>query len=171
LRAPTRAFLRAIGQDDDDIAAAHVGVIHTGGEMSPCNTTLRDQAQHAKAGIYAGGGTPHECPVVSVSDGLSVAHPGMRFSLISRELIADSVEATDARPPVGRHLRPRRLRQEHARPHHGHGPLQRAGRLPVRRRRPAWGMSGGRDVNIVDTYEMIGQVIAGRASEAMNSSR
>ena len=94
LRAPTRAFLRAIGQDDEDIAAAHVGVIHTGGEMSPCNTTLRDQAQHAKTGIWAGGGTPHECPVVSVSDGLSVAHSGMRFSLVSRELIADSIEAT-----------------------------------------------------------------------------
>jgi dihydroxy-acid dehydratase len=62
--------------------------------MSPCNTTLREQAQHAKTGIYAAGGTPHECPVVSVSDGLTVAHSGMRFSLISRELIADSVEAT-----------------------------------------------------------------------------
>jgi dihydroxy-acid dehydratase len=53
---------------------------------------LRDQAQHAKTGIYAGG-MPHECPVVSVSDGLTMAHSGMRFSLISRELIADSVEA------------------------------------------------------------------------------
>ena len=94
LRAPTRAFLRAVGQDDEDIASAHVGVIHTGGEMSPCNTTLREQAQHARTGIFMGGGTPHECPVVSVSDGLSVAHPGMRFSLVSRELIADSVEAT-----------------------------------------------------------------------------
>ena len=59
LRAPTRAFLRALGQDDDDIARPHVGVIHTGGEMSPCNRTLQEQAQHAKTGIYAGGGTPH----------------------------------------------------------------------------------------------------------------
>ena len=62
--------------------------------MSPCNTTLRQQADNAKMGIYAHGGTSHECPVVSVSDGLSIAHSGMRFSLISRELIADSVEAT-----------------------------------------------------------------------------
>jgi dihydroxy-acid dehydratase len=164
LRAPTRAFLRAIGQDDDDIAAAHVGVIHTGGEMSPCNTTLRDQAQHAKAGIYAGGGTPHECPVVSVSDGLSVAHPGMRFSLVSRELIADSVEAT-------------------VRGHQWDGIFGLGGcdkNMPglvmgmVRCNVPAVflyggaalpGQSGGRDVNIVDAYEMIGQVIAGRASE------
>lgn len=94
LRAPTRAFLAALGQDDEEIARPHVGVFHTGGEMSPCNLNLRDQAQHAKTGIYAAGGMPHECPVVSVSDGLSIAHSGMRFSLVSRELIADSVEAS-----------------------------------------------------------------------------
>ena len=94
IRATTRSFLHALGQDDEDIARPHVGVFHTGGEMSPCNLNLREQAQHAKTGIYAGGGTPHECPVVSVSDGLTMAHSGMRFSLISRELIADSVEAS-----------------------------------------------------------------------------
>ena len=93
IRATTRSFLHALGQDDEDIARPHIGVFHTGGEMSPCNLNLREQAQHAKTGIYAGGGTPHECPVVSVSDGLTMAHSGMRFSLISRELIADSVEA------------------------------------------------------------------------------
>ncbi|MEJ7931527.1 dihydroxy-acid dehydratase [Ramlibacter sp. AN1015] len=94
LRASSRGFLHALGQDDEDIARPHVGVFHTGGEMSPCNANLREQAQHAKTGIYAAGGTPHECPVVSVSDGLTMAHSGMRFSLISRELIADSVEAS-----------------------------------------------------------------------------
>src|ERR1700723_3164849 len=76
LRAATRSFLYA--------SAA----------MSPCKASLREQALQAKAGIYANGGTPHECPVVSISDGPSIAHPGMRFSLVSRELIADSVEAT-----------------------------------------------------------------------------
>jgi hypothetical protein len=90
IRSTTRSFLYGLGQDDDDIARPHLAVIHTGGEMSPCNTSLAGQAQHAKTGIYAGGGMPHECPV---SDGLSIAHSGMRFSLISRELIADSVEA------------------------------------------------------------------------------
>jgi len=94
MRSAARSFLYALGQDDDDVARPHIGVFHTGGEMSPCNMNLRDQAQHAKTGIYASGGTPHECPVVSVSDGLSMAHSGMRFSLISRELIADSVEAS-----------------------------------------------------------------------------
>ncbi|MBP7339126.1 dihydroxy-acid dehydratase [Niveispirillum sp.] len=83
VRTTTRSFLYALGQDDEDIARPHIGVIHTGGEMSPCNLTLLAQAQHAKTGIHAHGGTPHECPVVSVSDGLSVAHSGMRFSLIS----------------------------------------------------------------------------------------
>jgi len=94
IRSTTRGFLYGLGQDDEEIARPHLAVIHTGGEMSPCNTSLRAQAQHAKTGIYAAGGMPHECPVVSVSDGLSMAHSGMRFSLISRELIADSVEAT-----------------------------------------------------------------------------
>lgn len=164
LRAPTRAFLRALGQDDEDIAAPHVGVIHTGGEMSPCNTTLRDQAQHAKSGIYAGGATPHECPVVSVSDGLSIAHSGMRFSLVSRELIADSVEAT-------------------VRGHRWDGVFAIGGcdkNIPgmlmgiVRCDVPSVflyggsalpGRSGDADVNIVDAYELIGQLIAGRATE------
>ena len=77
IRATTRSFLHALGQDDEDIARPHIGVFHTGGEMSPCNLNLREQAQHAKTGIYAGGGTPHECPVVSVSDGLTMAHSGI----------------------------------------------------------------------------------------------
>lgn len=94
MRASARSFLYALGQDDEDLTRPHIGVFHTGGEMSPCNMNLRDQALHAKTGIYAHGGMPHECPVVSVSDGLTMAHSGMRFSLISRELIADSVEAS-----------------------------------------------------------------------------
>src|SRR5882757_19088 len=162
LRTTTRSFLYALGQDDADIERPHVAVIHTGGEMSPCNVTLRDQAQHAKTGIYAHGGTPHECPVVSVSDGLSVAHSGMRFSLISRELIADSVEAT-------------------VRAHQWDGILGLGGcdkNMPgimmgmIRCNVPSAFLYGGsalpgqidgRDVNIVDTYELIGKVLAGEA--------
>ena len=60
LRTTTRSFLRALGQDDEDIERPHIGVFHTGGEMSPCNLNLREQAQHAKTGVYAGGGTPHD---------------------------------------------------------------------------------------------------------------
>ncbi|MDT0684487.1 dihydroxy-acid dehydratase [Roseicyclus sp. F158] len=164
IRSTSRSFLYALGLDDDDIAAPHVAVIHTGGDMSPCNTTLRDQAQHAKTGVFAAGGTPHECPVVSVSDGLSVAHSGMRFSLISRELIADSVEAT-------------------VRGHQWDGILGIGGcdkNMPglmmgmVRCNVPSLFLYGGsslpgqidgKDVNIVDTYETIGQVLAGEATE------
>jgi len=165
LRTPTRAFLRALGQDDEDIARPHVAVIHTGGEMSPCNRPLREQAGHAATGIYAGGGTPHECPVISVSDGLSVAHAGMRFSLVSRELIADSVEAT-------------------VRGHKWDGVFGIGGcdkNMPglmmgiVRCNVPSIflyggsalpGRSDGRDVNIGYAYEMIGQVIAGSTDDA-----
>ena len=163
LRAPTRAFLRALGQDDDEIARPHIGVFHTGGEMSPCNMLLRDQALHAKTGIYAAGGMPHECPVASVSDGLSIAHSGMRFSLVSREIIADSVEAS-------------------TRGHQWDGIFAIGGcdkNLPglmmgiVRCNVPGVFVHGGaalpghfrgRDTNIGETYEMIGKVLASEAT-------
>ncbi|PHX65125.1 MAG: dihydroxy-acid dehydratase [Gemmatimonadetes bacterium] len=163
LRAPTRAFLHALGQDDDEIARPHIGVFHTGGEMSPCNMLLRDQALHAKTGIYAAGGMPHECPVASVSDGLSIAHSGMRFSLVSREIIADSVEAS-------------------TRGHQWDGIFAIGGcdkNLPglmmgiVRCNVPGVFVHGGaalpghfrgRDTNIGETYEMIGKVLAHEAT-------
>lgn len=166
IRATTRSFLHALGQDDEDMERPHIGVFHTGGEMSPCNLNLRDQAQHAKTGIYAGGGTPHECPVVSVSDGLTMAHSGMRFSLVSRELIADSVEAS-------------------VRGHQWDGIFAIGAcdkNLPglmmgmVRCNVPSVFVHGGsalpgqapgvhgRDLNVVDTYETIGQVLAGTAT-------
>ena len=163
LRAPTRAFLHALGQDDDEIARPHIGVFHTGGEMSPCNMLLREQALHAKTGIYAAGGMPHECPVASVSDGLSIAHSGMRFSLVSREIIADSVEAS-------------------TRGHQWDGIFAIGGcdkNLPglmmgiVRCNVPGVFVHGGaalpghfrgRDTNIGETYEMIGKVLANEAT-------
>ena len=167
IRATTRSFLHALGQDEDDIARPHIGVFHTGGEMSPCNLNLRDQAQHAKTGIYAAGGTPHECPVVSVSDGLTMAHSGMRFSLISRELIADSVEAS--------------VRGHQWDGIYGIGACDK--NLPglmmgmVRCNVPSVFVHGGsalpgqtpgvngRDLNVVDTYETIGKVLAGDATQ------
>ncbi|MCH8857447.1 MAG: dihydroxy-acid dehydratase [Proteobacteria bacterium] len=168
IRATTRSFLHALGQDEDDIARPHIGVFHTGGEMSPCNLNLRDQAQHAKTGIYAGGGTPHECPVVSVSDGLTMAHSGMRFSLISRELIADSVEASvrghqwdgifgigacDKNLP-GLMMGMVRCNVPSVFVHGGSA-------LPGQTPGP-----DGRDLNVVDTYETIGKVLAGDATQA-----
>lgn len=94
MRSNSRSFLYGMGLSEEEIDRPHIAVAHTGGEMSPCNMHLASQAQEIKTGIYGAGGYGHETPVISVSDGLTMAHPGMRFSLISRELIADSVEAT-----------------------------------------------------------------------------
>lgn len=92
LRAAQRSILRGMGLDDEDIYRPFVGVVSTQGEMSPCNIKLKDQAEQAKVGIYGGGGTPREFNTISVSDGLVNGHSGMHFSLMSREVIADSVE-------------------------------------------------------------------------------
>src|SRR5258708_11870496 len=92
-RTPHRAFLRGMGLDDDAIGRPFIGVVTTDAEVTPCTMGLRAQAAHAKEAITASGGTPREFTTIAVSDGLSMNHQGMKFSLISRELIADSIEA------------------------------------------------------------------------------
>ena len=92
-RAPHRAFMRAMGLDDDAIARPMIGVVSMKGEQTPCNMTHDFQVAAAKEGIAEAGGTPREFTTVSVSDGISMNHEGMKFSLFSRELIADSIEA------------------------------------------------------------------------------
>ncbi|WP_257168847.1 dihydroxy-acid dehydratase [Bradyrhizobium sp. SRS-191] len=92
-RAPHRAFMRAMGLDDSDIAKPMIGVVSQKGEQTPCNMTHDFQVDAAKTGISEAGGTPREFATVSVSDGISMNHEGMKFSLFSRELIADSIEA------------------------------------------------------------------------------
>ena len=91
-RAPARAMLRATGLDDEAIARPLVAVVHTWSDVSPCNLTLRDLAQHARQGIVAGGGTPIEFNTIAVTDGIAMGSEGMRASLVSRETIADSIE-------------------------------------------------------------------------------
>jgi dihydroxy-acid dehydratase len=91
-RAPARAMLRAIGMTDEDFNKPQVGVATAWNEVTPCNTSLRRLAQFAKAGIRAAGGFPIEFNTISVSDGISMGTEGMRASLVSREVIADSVE-------------------------------------------------------------------------------
>jgi dihydroxy-acid dehydratase len=92
-RAPHRAFMRAMGLDDAALAKPMIGVVSMKGEQTPCNMTHDFQVDAAKAGIAEAGGTPREFTTVSVSDGISMNHEGMKFSLFSRELIADSIEA------------------------------------------------------------------------------
>jgi len=92
-RAPHRAFMRAMGLDDAALAKPMIGVVSMKGEQTPCNMTHDFQVDAAKSGIAEAGGTPREFTTVSVSDGISMNHEGMKFSLFSRELIADSIEA------------------------------------------------------------------------------
>src|SRR5689334_23766300 len=91
-RAAARAMLKAIGFTDDDLARPIVGVSTTWIETMPCNFNQRELAQRVKAGIRAAGGTPMEFNTISVSDGVSMGTEGMRASLVSREVIADSIE-------------------------------------------------------------------------------
>ena len=92
-RTPHRAFMRAMGLDDAAIAKPMIGVVSQKGETTPCNMTHGPQVDAAKEGIEAAGGTPREFTTISVSDGIGMNHEGMKFSLVSRELIADSIEA------------------------------------------------------------------------------
>jgi dihydroxy-acid dehydratase len=91
-RAPARAMLRATGLDDAAIARPLIAVVHTFSDVSPCNLTLRDLAQHTRAGIKAAGGTPIEFNTIAVTDGIAMGSSGMRASLVSREVITDSIE-------------------------------------------------------------------------------
>jgi dihydroxy-acid dehydratase len=163
-RAPHRAFLNAMGLDAEAIAQPFVGLVSAGGQVTPCSMSLPAQAAAAKAGLEAGGVTPFEFSTITVADSMSMNHLGMRFSLVSRELIADSIEAVVSA--------------------HGYdgvfGFAACDKTLPgvmmamVRLNRPAVFMYGGaalpgrwrgKDVGIVDVYEGVGQVYAGALSE------
>jgi dihydroxy-acid dehydratase len=91
-RAPARAMLRAVGMTDEDWGKPQVGVASSWNEVTPCNLSLDSLARRAKDGVRAAGGFPIEFMTIAVSDGISMGHEGMRASLVSRELIADSVE-------------------------------------------------------------------------------
>ena len=91
-KAPARAMLRAVGMGDDDMVKPQIGVASSWNEITPCNLSLQRLAQRAKDGVRAAGGFPLEFGTISVSDGISMGHEGMRASLVSREVIADSVE-------------------------------------------------------------------------------
>ena len=92
-RAPARAMLRAIGMTEDDFSKAQVGVASSWNELTPCNLPLDALAKRCKEGVRAAGGFPMVFNTIAVSDGISMGHEGMRASLVSREIIADSVEA------------------------------------------------------------------------------
>ena len=91
-RAPARAMLKAIGFTDEDLKKPIIGVANTWIETMPCNYNLRELATHVKAGIRAAGGTPMEYNTIAISDGVTMGTEGMKASLVSRDLIADSIE-------------------------------------------------------------------------------
>ncbi len=91
-KAAARGMLRAVGMGDDDFAKPQIGVASSWNEITPCNLSLQRLAQAVKEGVFEAGGYPLEFGTISVSDGISMGHEGMHFSLVSREIIADSVE-------------------------------------------------------------------------------
>ena len=91
-RAPARAMLKAVGFTDEDLRRPIIGVANTWIEIGPCNYHLRDLGEQVKAGIRAAGGTPMEFNTVSISDGITMGSEGMKASLVSREVVADSIE-------------------------------------------------------------------------------
>ena len=93
-RAPHRSFYYAMGETEQDVAKPFVGVVSTWNEAAPCNTALMRQAQSVKKGVKQSGGTPREFCTITVTDGIAMGHEGMKSSLISREVIADSAELT-----------------------------------------------------------------------------
>ena len=92
-RTPHRAFMRAMGLDEAAIARPMIGIVSMKGDVTPCNQTHGPQAEAAREGVTQAGGTPREFTTISISDGIAMNHEGMKFSLVSRELIADSIEA------------------------------------------------------------------------------
>ncbi|MBA4045616.1 MAG: dihydroxy-acid dehydratase [Erythrobacter sp.] len=91
-RAPHRSYYYAMGMTEEEIAAPFVGVVSAGNDSAPCNTTLNAQADVCREGVIAGGGTPRRFNTITVTDGIAMGHQGMKSSLISREVIADSIE-------------------------------------------------------------------------------
>ena len=91
-RAPHRSYYYAMGLSEEEIARPFVGVVSAGNDSAPCNTTLDAQADAARRGVEAGGGMPRRFNTITVTDGIAMGHQGMKASLISREVIADSIE-------------------------------------------------------------------------------
>ncbi|MBL9099032.1 MAG: dihydroxy-acid dehydratase, partial [Alphaproteobacteria bacterium] len=164
-RAPHRSYYYAMGLTAEEIARPFVGVVSCWNEAAPCNIALMRQAQSVKAGVKVAGGTPREFCTITVTDGIAMGHQGMKSSLVSREVIADSVELT-------------------VRGHCYDAIVGLAGcdkSLPglmmamVRLNVPSVFMYGGsilpgkfkgRDVTVVDIFEGVGQHAAGKMSDA-----
>src|SRR5687767_3428317 len=162
-KAAARGMLRAVGMGDDDWEKPQIGIASSWNEITPCNLSLQRLAQSAKEGVHAAGGFPLEFGTISVSDGISMGHEGMHFSLVSREVIADSVEVV---------MQAERLDGsvllagcDKSLP----GMLMAAARLDLASvflyaGSTMPGQVDGEDVTIIDAFEAVGACLAGKIS-------
>jgi dihydroxy-acid dehydratase len=159
-RAAARGMLRAVGMGDDDWEKPQIGVASSWNEITPCNLSLDRLAKAAKEGVHTGGGYPLEFGTISVSDGISMGHSGMHYSLVSREVIADSVETVfEAERLDGAVLLAGCDKSEP-------GMLMAAARLDVAAvflyaGSTLPGQVDGKDVTIIDAFEAVGACAAG----------
>src|ERR671926_325578 len=161
--APARGMFRAVGMGDDDFAKPQIGVASSWNEITPCNLSLDRLAQASKEGVHAGGGFPMQFGTISVSDGISMGHEGMHFSLVSREVIADSVETVMMAERLDGSVL--LVGCDKSLP----GMLMAAARLDLASvflyaGTILPGQVNGRDVTIIDAFEAVGACLAGTIS-------
>jgi dihydroxy-acid dehydratase len=162
-RAAARGMLRAVGMGDDDWEKPQIGVASSWNEITPCNLSLQRLAQAAKNGVHAAGGYPLEFGTISVSDGISMGHEGMHFSLVSREVIADSVETVMMAERLDGSVTLAGCDKSLP------GMLMAAARLDLASvflyaGSTMPGQVDGHDVTIIDAFEAVGACLAGRIS-------
>ncbi|QYH35661.1 dihydroxy-acid dehydratase [Salinibacterium sp. M195] len=166
----SRGMLRAVGMGDADWDKPQIGIASSWNEITPCNLSLDRLAQAAKEGVHAGGGYPLQFGTISVSDGISMGHEGMHFSLVSREVIADSVEVVMEAERLDGSVTLAGCDKSLP------GMLMAAARLNLSSVflyagsiAPGWvKLSDGteKDITIIDSFEAVGAVKAGRMTEA-----
>ena len=160
-----RGMLRAVGMGDDDFAKPQIGVASSWNEITPCNLSLDRLAAAVKNGVHAAGGYPLEFGTISVSDGISMGHEGMHFSLVSREVIADSVETVMMAERLDGSVLLAGCDKSLP------GMLMAAARLDLAAvflyaGSIMPGKIGDRDVTIIDAFEAVGACLAGRMTRA-----
>ncbi|APZ34213.1 dihydroxy-acid dehydratase [Microbacterium aurum] len=166
----SRGMLRAVGMGDEDWDKPQIGIASSWNEITPCNLSLDRLAQGAKEGVHSGGGYPLQFGTISVSDGISMGHEGMHFSLVSREVIADSVETVVMAERLDGTVLLAGCDKSIP------GMLMASARLDLSSVflyagsiAPGWvKLSDGteKDVTIIDSFEAVGACLAGKMSEA-----
>jgi dihydroxy-acid dehydratase len=162
-RAAARGMLRAVGMGDEDFAKPQIGVASSWNEITPCNLSLDRLAKAVKNGVHAAGGYPLEFGTISVSDGISMGHEGMHFSLVSREVIADSVETVMMAERLDGSVLLAGCDKSLP------GMLMAAARLDLASvflyaGSTMPGQVDGQDVTIIDAFEAVGACLAGKIS-------